>query len=240
LVDAQGLELAQYDGQPGYGFQPSSLWPAGTWVDDWLAIPLPEDLFKDSNASPLALLVHLYDVETGQVVMVRRLGELVFTGDEISFRKNQRSFDIPAEIDPIQAEFGFDLADPLIRLRGYQVVQNVDDLEATFYWQALSPGSEDYYHFVHLVNPLTGQIVAQHDSMPMNGTYPTSQWAEGEIVADRLSLDISQVPAGNYELALGLYRETDGSFPRLTVVDEQGTQLPGDRLVLPGIVIIGQ
>ncbi len=239
LVDAHGLELAQNDGQPGYGFQPSSLWQAGTWVDDWLAMALPEDLLKASYAAPLALIVHLYDAETGQVVLVRRLGEIVLTSDELSFRDNQRSFDVPAKIDPIQADYGVDAGDPIIGLRGYQVVKGSSELDVTLYWQALLAGSEDYYHFAHLVDPVTGQIVAQHDSMPMNGTYPTSQWAEGEIVADRIALDISQVPAGDYELALGLYRISDGSFPRLIVVDEQGIQLPADRLTLPEIVSIG-
>jgi len=167
------------------------------------------------------------------------LGEIVLTSDELSFRDNQRSFDVPAKIDPIQADYGVDAGDPIIGLRGYQVVKGSSELDVTLYWQALLAGSEDYYHFAHLVDPVTGQIVAQHDSMPMNGTYPTSQWAEGEIVADRIALDISQVPAGDYELALGLYRISDGSFPRLIVVDEQGIQLPADRLTLPEIVSIG-
>jgi hypothetical protein len=42
LTDGQGEWLRQLDTQPGFGFLPSSGWPVGEWVDDWLALALPD------------------------------------------------------------------------------------------------------------------------------------------------------------------------------------------------------
>jgi hypothetical protein len=238
LTDAQGQELVQVDGQPGYGFQPSSLWTVGTWINDWLAVRLPEDLPRDPGSMPLALVVRLYDVQTGEVVLTRRLGELEWRGDELSFQVTEPEFSLPPNIEPITAEFGDGPFGPLIRLRGYESALNGADLKLTLYWEALSNSSEDFFHFVHLVDPNSGQILAQHDSMPRNDSYPTSQWTGGEVVSDSLSLDVSEIPAGEYVLHIGLFKSSDDGLSRLAAVDEQGRPLPNDRLRLPWSVII--
>ncbi len=53
--------------QPGYGFLPSTSWPADTWVNDWLSIPLPPE------APPYYLVVRLYE-QDGAVRLTRRVG----------------------------------------------------------------------------------------------------------------------------------------------------------------------
>ncbi|NIR65139.1 MAG: hypothetical protein GWN61_12920, partial [candidate division Zixibacteria bacterium] len=72
----------------------------------------------------------------------------------------------------------------LIHLESYEIEQSADFLNLTLSWHALADIQEDFSHFVHLVDPETGNIVAQHDSMPRNDTYPTSQWDRNEIVVD--------------------------------------------------------
>ncbi len=224
LADANGLEVAQFDTQPGYGFQPSSGWRAGYWVDDWLALPLPATL---AGEAPYALVARLYDVETGTVALIRRLGELTWQGPALAFRPTQPGFTLPEGVTPLAATFG-----AMIQLRGYTLDQAEEDLHLTLYWQALAPIPADYSHFVHLVDPATGVIVAQHDSMPRQNSYPTSQWAAGEIVADSLSLDLTGAPAGQYELVAGLYQNLGDSFPRLPAVDGQGRPWPNGRVLL--------
>ncbi len=71
LLDKNGIISSQFDTQPGYGFLPSSGWPANEWVNDWLTVPIPA-----LENAPYALVAYLYDVETGQIVLTRRLGEL--------------------------------------------------------------------------------------------------------------------------------------------------------------------
>jgi hypothetical protein len=231
LTDAAGLELAHFDNQPGYGFQPSTGWPAGQWVNDWLALPLPAELAAE--AAPFALTVRLYEVESGTAVLTRRLGELTWQGDSLAFRPTEPVFTLPTGISPLAATFG-----DTIGLRGYTLSQNGDTLDLVLYWEALVNSLDDYAHFIHLLDA-NGVIVAQHDAMPRNNSYPTSQWTAGEIVSDPITLDLSEVPSGSYTLALGLYQQVGDTFPRLPARDEQGNPLPDDRLLLPEDVVKG-
>ncbi|MEW5988282.1 MAG: 6-pyruvoyl-tetrahydropterin synthase-related protein [Chloroflexota bacterium] len=233
LVDAAGRELATFDSQPGYGYQPTVGWPAGQWVNDWLALPLPEQL---TGERPFALVVRLYEPASGQVVLIRRLGELTWSEGEprlLHFHPTERVFDRPTTMTPFTAVFGQEIA-----LRGYDLRQSAESLNLTLYWEALVDGQADYLHFVHLLDPLTGQIVAQDDAMPRRYSYPTSQWAAGEIVADPLTLDLRDVPPGEYRLVVGLYRQEGGDFPRLPAVDEKGQIVADGRAVLSEAIII--
>lgn len=53
----------------------------------------------------------------------------------------------------------------------------------TLYWQALAPVNGDYTTYVHVLDG-DGRLIAQADSQPQDGVYPTSIWDGGEIVAD--------------------------------------------------------
>jgi hypothetical protein len=44
VLDTEGRLVAQHDGQPIYGYFPTSQWPPGEVIPDRIAIPLPEDL----------------------------------------------------------------------------------------------------------------------------------------------------------------------------------------------------
>ncbi len=60
----------------------------------------------------------------------------------------------------------------------------------TLHWRALKETDADYTLFVHLLDA-NGQIVAQNDSQPRNGSYPTSMWVKGEYVSDTIALAAS-------------------------------------------------
>ena len=236
LADAGGLELAQCDVQPGYGYQPSSIWPAGQWVHDLLALPLPDRL---PPASPYALLVRLYDAQ-GQTVLTRRLGELHWNNGTLAFRHTQPTFTLPAGITEATVSFG-----SIIALRGYRLEENADSLGLTLYWEAMAAGQADYVRFVHLVDLTTGQIVrrgdgttVQADSIPRNGSYPTSQWSAGEIVADPVVLSLEGVPPGRYRLAVGFYSAQDPGA-RLPATGPQGQALPDNNILIPESIDVG-
>lgn len=235
LTDVAGLELAQCDVQPGYGYQPSSLWPAGAWVHDLLALPLPERLPPDA---PYALVVRLYD-EQGQTVLTRRLGDVDWEGETLAFRPTQPTYSLPEDIAAVAASFG-----GITALRGYRLERKSGSLALTLYWEALAAGQRDYVRFVHLVNPETGQIVerddgttVQVDAMPRNGSYPTSQWTAGEIVEDPVTLALEGVAAGTYRLAVGFYPEQDPNT-RLPATDPQGQMLPDNAFHLPEMITV--
>ena len=60
----------------------------------------------------------------------------------------------------------------------------------TLHWRALRETDVDYTLFVHILDA-NGQIVAQNDSQPRNGSYPTSMWVKGEYVSDTIRLAAS-------------------------------------------------
>ncbi|MCB0033302.1 MAG: hypothetical protein KDE51_04760, partial [Anaerolineales bacterium] len=70
-----------------------------------------------------------------------------------------------------------------------------------------------YTVFIHVLDK-QGNLVAQQDSMPQAGGWPTTCWRPDEIVTDRHSLTVT---SGNYELVMGLYWfETGERLPPLT------------------------
>lgn len=101
-------------------------------------------------------------------------------------------------------------------------------LRLVLYWQAHAPVSENYTVFVHVLGP-DGRIVAQHDTPPDNGAYPTRRWATEEVVADRIQVPLPDpLPAGPLEVLVGMYRPDTGQ--RLPVLNAQGQ--PSDDKVL--------
>jgi hypothetical protein len=233
LADDDGVVLAQFDGQPGYGFMPSSGWAPGQWVDEWLGLPLPADWPADDPADPLALVVHLYDVETGTTMLTRRLGQLVWQEGRLALQASEPDLPIPEGTSPAGAIF-----DTTIALRGYTLDRSDDALKVTLFWEALADVAEDYYHFVHLVDPTSGEVLRQHDTMPRNNSYPTSQWSPGEIVADPATIDLAEVSPGDYIVFVGLYRNLGNAYPRLPAYDSEGLPLPDNRFPLPDRLLI--
>jgi hypothetical protein len=225
LLDDNGNWHSQLDAQPGYGFLPSSDWPVGFEVNDWLAMPLPQDLPVES---PLALILRLYEVESGEAVLSRRLGEIRIQEGQVSFQENEPAFSLPNDLTPLSALFG-----ETIRLHGYQIDQTGTDLRLTLYWEAVNSDMLDYTRFVHLFNPETETVVAQNDGQPRSNSYSTSQWTAGEIVADTITFDLADVPGGSYQIGVGFYRQEGGSLLHLTAVDpETQTSYPANRAVL--------
>jgi hypothetical protein len=122
-----------------------------------------------------------------------------------------------------------------MRLLGYQVSQERDQLQLTFYWRSERRMNTDFKIFVHVFDPATGIPAAQSDAMPLNWTYPTTYWQLDQTVVDRVVIPLSGVPSGEYGLAVGIYDPTNGE--RLVVSDRTGQKQADDRLVLIGETI---
>lgn len=235
ITDSQGIELGQADGQTGYGYQPSSLWIPGELMDDWLGLETPESVRNGQVAGPYGLVARLYDPADGREALLHRLGELVWMENRLQFRETQRNFTLPTDIVPVEATFG-----QRIQLDGYRLEVGAESLELTLLWEALRHEHKDFYHFVHLLDPVSGEILAQHDSMPQNNSYPTSQWITGEIVADWLRLGLSDLAPGRYWLQVGLYAVEGDSVLRLPATDGAGHVLPDDAVRLEQPITINR
>jgi hypothetical protein len=98
-----------------------------------------------------------------------------------------------------------------IALVGYDLLtDNADSLQLQLYWHALVQPDTSYKVFVHLLDSETGMVAVQSDHVPVNWQYPSDIWAKGEYVQDPVTLDLSRVDPGRYDLLVGLYLPESG------------------------------
>jgi hypothetical protein len=95
-------------------------------------------------------------------------------------------------------------------------------LHVQLYWEAINPIVESYTLFLHLKDR-DGNLIAQQDTLPFEGQYPTWAWSVGQNVVTSHILDMSAEASGDYVLSVGMYRYP--SLERLAVVQE-GERVP--------------
>ena len=131
-------------------------------------------------------------------------------------------------LQPIDVLFGAGGAE--IRLTDYAYERTEGGwVNVWLRWEALVPISGDYKVFVHLRDS-QGQVVAQHDGIPASTYAPTRTWTPGQVVDDHHSI-MAEVPPGQYNLVVGLYRIEDGE--RLPRFDGVGTDALLGNLIIP-------
>lgn len=174
------------------------LWPTGEWaagerVFTHYALQIPAGAEHGSYTVTATLMDGAQAV--GQPAVV---GQLQLSG-------TPRTFEPPNLATISGSQFGTEIV-----LYGYEVNTDPDRVNLTLYWQAEQAMTTSYKYFVHLLDTVTGQPVTQADGVPRNWSYPTTAWLPGEFVSDTVSLDLSGVPAGNYQLVIGLYDPDSG------------------------------
>ena len=140
----------------------------------------------------------------------------------------------PVPDNPLRARLSDD-----IDLLGYDIGDDTlkpgGSLDLTLYWTPRGRPTRDYTVFLHLLDS-QGQLRAQADSPPTSGMYPTSVWDAGESIADFHTIVLpTDLPAGNYTIAMGLYDPQTGQ--RLPIMDENG-QTSGDHVTISGIAVV--
>jgi len=210
----EGGEVAQVWRKPLAGSYPTSRWPRDALILAHYRLRLRRDL----PPGRYRLVLAPSDALTGE-----ELGE--FEVGAIEVIAPERRFTVPEMQRRLSVAFGGE-----ILLLGYDLAREGEELRLELYWQALRQMEMDYKVFVHLFDPATETIVAQHDAMPRKGRYPTSRWVEGEVVSDSIVLSLAGVPPGHYRLAVGVYEPE--TVERLPAVDATGLPVPDNRVVL--------
>lgn len=130
--------------------------------------------------------------------------------------------------NPNYAQFDF-----FANLRGYELSQTTlrpgEPLDIDLYWEVTGQPPGNYLLFVHLVNDL-GLMVAQRDTHPGLGNFPSSQWQRGDRFVDsiRIYLPETTYAPDTITVQIGLYAP-DGY--RLGITDETGQGI-GDTMML--------
>jgi hypothetical protein len=90
-------------------------------------------------------------------------------------------------------------------------------------WRLAQPTDKSYTLFVHLLNA-ANELVAQGDTIPVAGLFPTDAWPLGVPVRDQIEVALPPgAPPGRYTISLGWYDWRTGE--RLSVIDPTGQPL---------------
>jgi hypothetical protein len=126
------------------------------------------------------------------------------------------------------------------RLLGYEAgdeeTKPGQSVKVTLFWQSLAEMDRDYTVFVHLLDE-NDLVIAQRDTYPGLGTYPTRLWRVGDAFADRYVLNLSPTVfapcMGRFEV--GLYDFASGE--RLMAVGPDGQPM-GDNVRFHQIAVL--
>lgn len=163
----------------------------------------------------MTLLTHPFQLEKGyNVVSLEKVGDSEYMG----IAADMMQFDVEVSrlkivpVDTVQlvsqslvAQLGqsIELVGVDWEVGGGDMAQNVD---VTLYWSTVAPVEGNYKVFVHLLDH-TGNLIAQHDGVPVNWTLPTDDWPLEDVIVDRHQITL---PAGRQvseirEISIGMY-----------------------------------
>jgi uncharacterized membrane protein len=197
--------------QPGEIVQTSTLpWDVGGTFSVGLGVIQGDGWNDTSTRLPIrvessAQIIRLFDGDTWARLLH------VADGQPVS---EPRTFALPTPQHTLDADFGGQ-----ILLLGYEL--NYDPQTTTYdltlFWQAQARMQTDYTTFAQLVGP-AGNVRAQVDTVPRAGSYPTTWWLPGEVVADSLTLELpADIQAGQAtRIIAGWYDPETGA--RLPIV----------------------
>lgn len=115
-----------------------------------------------------------------------------------------------------------------IKLVGYDMTRDNSTIVYTIYWRSIAETKDDYTVFVHLVGATN--VVAQDDTRPGRGSYPTFRWRVGETIIDEYRLTIpTDAPRGEYQIEVGMYNLETGV--RVRMIDATGAPMENDRVI---------
>jgi 4-amino-4-deoxy-L-arabinose transferase-like glycosyltransferase len=137
--------------------------------------------------------------------------------------------EIPSDVARLSVDFG-----GKVQLLGYQLdrkeVKPGQTLGITLYWQGLAKMEENYYLFIHLLGR-SGQLVGSEDTYHGWGSYPTSLWRPGEVIADTYQLPINKdaLTPSLVRVDVGLYDPSTGHPIGNSVLIGQLKMVPKER-----------
>ncbi len=217
---------------PGLGKYPTSAWVPGYAFCDTYVVPV-----ETWAPAPIRYRIELglYNATTGDRPMAYTVDGLPFDPPIVGSLNVVPAGHLDTEPQhPLIVDFG-----DAIRMVGYDLREagtTSSTVSVTLHWEATGEPLQDYVAFVHLWSPGDPAPLAQHDSQPREGWYPTSAWEEGDRVPDEHTLYIPEaLPSGTYDLWAGLYRPRDGI--RLET-ESEGRRLPDDLVPLGPLEIV--
>ena len=199
-----GSAIGQRDSYPGAGTYPTSSAKPGDYLRDRYTFRLAPDIV-DSTAAKIE--VGMYELSNSVQLAARDrnghdLGSSPVVG-RLKVAVAARTQTTSDDVMPVEGGVSNDVALLGYRLESKDIVAG-GSVRGRLHWKALSKPGTDYTAFVQLVGP--GGLLAQYDSQPQGGYYPTSFWDAGEVVWDDFEVLVPPgAKAGRYGLIAGMY-----------------------------------
>ncbi|MCX7680446.1 MAG: glycosyltransferase family 39 protein [Anaerolineae bacterium] len=190
-----GLEPPAYDLQSLTPNPPSPVavfvWPYGNWQRAWALLPTPAEVF----------------VEKGPLSQGDR--------DPAPYTTFVAFLAVPSDrTTPARASLSSG-----IEWLGAEVLPLDGGVRVRLRWRATARLRDDYTIFLHYLRD--GERIAQADSRPASGFYPTTCWHPGDVINDdHFVADVSAPQPGRDALLFGFWQPESGA--RLYVLDEAG------------------
>jgi hypothetical protein len=228
LLGRRRQVIGQIDTYPGGGKWPTTLLSPGDILADHYDVPIrPETEFEHAPAK-LRIAAGIYDYqEPGR------------PGKPVTGANGQPVEPIIASLklvpwqwpDPPRLDSPINFFDK-VTLLSYRLAE--DQQSVTLNWAVKQPLDTDYTVFLQAWDAQANEYATGFDGPPVQGDYPTSLWAPGEIIVDTHPLDLAALPPGDYYFLAGLYDPETGE--RLPAFGPDGP-LPGYAVNLGSVEI---
>ncbi len=185
---------------PGLGHFPTTIWVPEHPFCDLVHVFIWEDLPKTLVYQiELAML----DPETGMRLPVFGPDDVAMKG---MFVDRVRLESIVEPESFVDSEKNNDLGVQLLDFDVASTWSRGELNSLALEWVTYAPLAKDYQVFVHLRDPVSGEVVAQADGPPLDGWYPTSFWPPSQVIVDERTFPVPvDLPIGSYDLFVGLY-----------------------------------
>lgn len=200
-------------------------WSTSNWQENEI-VHATQPFQIDPFLPPANYLVNLnlFDDDGNKIGQTENIGTILI-------EPLPRHFSLPTTPNALNVTW-----DEQISLLGYdmKLTENPtapgSDFELAVYWQAHRRLTQSYKVFVHLINNSTGDIMAQADIVPLDWTYPTNWWEQGEVVHDTITLPINKMPRDGLQVWIGLY-DPDTSI-RLPITSAENARVTEEAFLI--------
>jgi len=165
------------------------------------------------------LNTHLFRLDEGWLGQVRSLSFLG-NGHVTQAVSADAQFGDDIQLDAVEILDSVTVPDGVVRIR--------------LIWQALRPISQLLITCAHLVDAVSGRLVAQHYGQPVGDQRPTNTWRTEEVITDQFAMRVSpETPPGDYQLRLGLYdMDQQGRVPIQNADDDSQDWFVGGSITV--------
>lgn len=227
MVDRRGEVLRERAYHPSKADYPTSWWKGGSLVRGQYDLLIP----PAAEGEKVRLILKVREEKTGRFLPLGPnwwpIKGYCLALATLSVSKQERIFQSPSPQYPMRADLG-----DKVEFLGYDLdkiqVERGEKITLTLYWRALTEMEVNYHIFVHLLSE-EGEILAQKDSPPAEGSRPTAGWVKGEVIRDDYQIALAEVPAGEYLLTTGIYNPVSGETLPVLI---EGERARGDRITL--------